>query len=356
VTSTPYLKLDPSLERETVTLGGIQYVPLDRVCEVYKLDLQWDPYIKTAVIKRNGKIALREGGSNILVNGSIKRLDGPVASSGGELLVPVSFVRNDLGAIAVAPAYEAVPRREFVPQPRVPGIYAIKTVMIDPGHGGKDPGAIGRRYRMKEKYLALEISGKLKSILEDHGIRVIMTRTGDNFVPLPKRSRLANQSRADLFVSIHINASRSRSLRGFECYYLSDATDDNARAIEARENASLKFDDEAEYERSRGLDATLWDMTLSEARRESAELASHICGSVDSSLAAKARGVKTARFYVLKFTRIPAVLVETGYISNKYEEIKLKDSGYLDRMADAVARGILAYKDEYERTEGFTKR
>jgi N-acetylmuramoyl-L-alanine amidase len=95
-------------------------------------------------------------------------------------------------------------------------------------------------------------------------------------------------------------------------------------------------------------------MTLTENRRESAQLASSICKSVDNSLITRNRGIRTARFYVLKHTRIPAVLVETGYISNKFEELKFKDESYADRMADVVAKGILAYRDEYERTEGFT--
>jgi len=194
----------------------------------------------------------------------------------------------------------------------------------------------------------------VRRILEDNGIKVVMTRDSDVFIPLPNRSRIANSSGADLFISIHANASRSRSLNGFECYYLSEATDDNARALEAFENATLKTDEGTVLQHSSSLDKTLWDMTLTENRRESAQLASSICKSVDNSLITRNRGIRTARFYVLKHTRIPAVLVETGYISNKFEELKFKDESYADRMADVVAKGILAYRDEYERTEGFT--
>ena len=108
-------------------------------------------------------------------------------------------------------------------------------------------------------------------------------------------------------------------------------------------------------EHSRPLDKTLWDMALTEDRLESSELAGYICDSINESLAMGDRGVKTARFYVLKHTNIPAVLVESGYISNKYEELKLKDPEFLDRLAESVAQGILRYKREYERTEGFTR-
>ena len=141
---------------------------------------------------------------------------------------------------------------------------------------------------------------------------------------------------------------------GFECYYLSEATDDNARALEALENSSLKLTDAASVDHSRPLDKALWDITLTENRRESAALAGDICGSVENSFAIKSRGTKTARFFVLKGTRMPAVLVETAYISNKNEEQKLNNSDFLDKISAAIAQGILKYKDEYERTEGFT--
>ena len=143
-------------------------------------------------------------------------------------------------------------------------------------------------------------------------------------------------------------------MNGFECYYLSEATDDNARALEAFENATLDTDKGTVIEHSSNLDKTLWDMKLTENRRESAQLADDICDAVKNSLITRNRGVKTARFYVLKFTRIPSILIEVGYLSNKFEELKLKDSSYADRMADVIAKGVLTYRDKYERTEGFT--
>jgi N-acetylmuramoyl-L-alanine amidase len=143
-------------------------------------------------------------------------------------------------------------------------------------------------------------------------------------------------------------------MRGFECYYLSNATDDNARALEAFEDSSLKLGGGADAMRSSQLDKTLWDMSLTENRMESGELAGYICSSVGEGLAIKNRGVRTARFYVLKHTMIPSVLVEAGYLSNRQEELELKDPAVLDRLAEAVARGILRYRKRYEETEGFT--
>ena len=347
----PYLKMDPSLNKDLRVFNSISYVPLAKLCDVYRIDCKWDSFIRTAVLVKNGRIILRAGSDRILVNDSEKKLSSPVVFSNSVVYVPESFVRNTLVSIMGArPAEKAAVSAARRPA----GKYSIRTVVLDAGHGGKDAGAVGRRLKIKERDLTLSIAKKVKSILEDSGIKVIMTRNDDTFIPLPERSRIANSSGADLFVSIHVNASRSRSLNGFECYYLSEATDDNARALEAFENATLKTDEGTVLRHSSTLDKTLWDMTLTENRRESAQLANSICKSVESSLITRNRGTRTARFYVLKYTRIPSVLVETGYISNKFEELKFRDDSYADRMADVVAKGILSYRDEYERTEGFT--
>lgn len=349
----PHLKLTPSLEKDIKTFNNIQYVSLAKLCDAYGAKCDFDPFIKTIALEKKGRIALRVDSDIMLAKGEQFKLESPVVMSGGAIFVPISFIKNGLGHI-VPPAYEA-PKIGYGLPEAGPKEFTIRTIVVDPGHGGRDPGAISRKFKMREKHITLAISKKLKNILEERGIKIIMTRQTDTFVSLPKRSEMANKSGADLFVSVHINASRTKSLNGFECYYLSEAADDNARAIEAFENSSLKLGDSALAEHSTKLDKALWDMTLTENRRESAELAGRICDSVGKGLLAKNRGIRTARFYVLKRTRIPAVLVEAGYISNKEEEMKFNDQAYLDRMAEALAKGILAYKGEYENTEGFTK-
>ena len=352
--TAPYLKLDPSLTGDIRVYNDIQYVPLIRLCEVYGIDCKWDSYMRTAILTKNGRVVLRAGSDRILVNGNDKKLSSPVVFTNGIVFVPISFVRNDLGIIVMAARLEKAPER--IPAYKPSGRYTIRTIVIDPGHGGRDAGAVSRRLRLKEKDFNLSISKKVKSILEENGIKVIITRDSDVFIPLQDRVRMANSSGADLFISVHVNASRSRLMNGFECYYLSETTDDNSRATEALENASFKSDEGAvAMEHSKGLDKTLWDMALTENRRESAELATQICNTVENNLVTRNRGTKTARFYVLKWTRIPSVLVETGYISNKFEELKFRDKTYIDRLADTIAKGILAYRDKYERTEGFTQ-
>jgi len=352
-TKTSYLRLDPALSREIRNIEGFQYVPLVRLCDIYGLNCKWDTVTRTATITgKSDTIILRSGSDQILVNGVAGRIDRPVALSGGAVFVPLSFAQCELLPIAVKTAITAPVK--WVPEVTAPKRFTIKTIILDTGHGGKDVGAVGPAYGSKEKLLALQLAKKIKSILEANGMRIIMTRGDDNFISLEKRTDIANKSNADLFVSVHINASRSRLLRGFECYYLSNATDDNARVLEAFEDSSLKLSDSADAMHSSQLDKTLWDMSLTENRMESAELAGYICSSVEESLVIKNRGVRTARFYVLKHTNIPSILVEGGYISNRYEEQQLKNPAVLDRLAEAIARGILRYKKRYEETEGFT--
>jgi N-acetylmuramoyl-L-alanine amidase len=336
--------------KDSRSFDGVQYVPLVKVCDKYNLDCRWDDIIKKATIqKHQDRIVLRAGSDRILVNGEEKTLEKAAVLDSGALFVPVSFVNDNLApVVAEAPA-------ETAPQAEAPSRVTIRTVVLDAGHGGHDVGAIGRKLRLYEKHITLSIAKRVRDILQESGMKVILTREGDRFIALSKRADIANDNKADLFVSIHINASRSRTLKGFECYFLSNATDDNARALEAFEDASLKLGEGASAQRSRQLDKTLWDMTLTENRRESSELAGYICNSVDKSYAMNTRGVRSARFYVLKHTRMPSVLVEAGYISNRYEEMKLKEPRFQDRIADAVAEGILRYKREYERTEGFTR-
>ena len=348
-----YFRPDPSVLASAKTIDGVQYIPLDKLCGSYDIRYRWDSYIGTAKIEKGAnEIVLRAGSDTILVNGAHKKMSSPAVLSSGQIYVPVSFVNKNFGIMVGAKVAEALPA-EVVERPR---IYRIKTVVIDAGHGGKDPGANGRRYRLKEKQMTLSIAKKLGSILERSGLRVIYTRKDDTFIPLPMRANIANKAKADLFVSVHINASRTKSLSGFECYYLSEATDDNARALEAFEDSSLTMNEKANVEHSRQLDKTLWDLALTENRTESSELASYVCDSIETSRASYVRGVRSARFYVLKHTNMPAVLVEVGYLSNRAEEAKLKDSAFLDRMAELVASGVLKYKNEYERTEGFSHR
>lgn len=350
-TTTPRFTLSPGLSKDIVAMQGAQYIPLVKLCDEYGVKYSWDEIARTVALEGNGtRVVLRPSSGRMLLNGSERRLDRPVVMDNGAVFVPLSFAGSNMEYLIEARKEGSI----AVARPVYTGKFAIRTVVLDPGHGGKDGGAVGNRLQLVEKNYSLKAAHKIKEVLEEKGIKVVMTRSDDRFIPLPGRSDVANRVNADLFVSVHINASRSRNMRGFECYYLSDATDDNARATEALENSSLNVDESAVYNNSKSLSTTLWDMTLTENRAESAELARYITSAVEDTCLIRNNGVKSARFYVLKHSSTPAVLVEMCYISHGPEESKLRDPDFMDEMTSAVARGILRYKDEYERTEGFT--
>lgn len=344
-----YIKLDASLTKDIKTFNGSEYLPLIKVCDVYGFSWDWDSYTQKVTVEKSGRsIVMRASSDSVLINGVEKKLDRPVVLESGTVYVPASFARKELTG----------PREIPVPEPPpqvVPGMFGIRTIVLDSGHGGGAVGAVGRRLHLKEKFLTVEIAKKLKDTLERKGIKVIMTRTKDASLPLRKRVELANTSGADLFVSVHINSSKNRNVSGFECYYLSGSIDDTARAREAAGKTSFVSEDGIEFGRGTKLSATLWDMVFTEDRREAADLAASICKSVEGTKLMPKSRVKFEKFYVLKYSRIPAVLVEMGYLSNWQEERKFKDPKFIDTMTDAIANGILNYKREYEYMEGFTK-
>lgn len=329
---------DAALYHETLVFNNVQYVPLLRFCNYYELDWDWDLVSQRIEIKRGGKtVTLMPDSSRALVNEKAIRLDHPVEYKDGTAYIPAQ------SALFLSEKVFGLEKARVVP---VKGMYQIKTVVIDPGHGGKNWGARSR-CGTKEKNIVLDISKRLKRYLEKKGLKVFLTRNKDVFIPLKKRTAFANNKKADLFISVHANASRYSSARGLEVFYLSEATDDTARALAAAENASLKFEEVSS--------PTEYDLMLSEYRRESRELACYICNVTADRLGMRKRGVKGARFVVLKGAMMPAVLAEVGFLTNWQEASKLKKSSFRDKVASAISCSILAYKREYERTDGFSR-
>ncbi|MFN3551264.1 MAG: N-acetylmuramoyl-L-alanine amidase, partial [Endomicrobiia bacterium] len=219
-----------------------------------------------------------------------------------------------------------------------------KIIVIDPGHGGEDPGAVGI-YNNQEKYINLKIAKFLKEKLETDGNFVVfLTRQEDIFVPLVKRTEFANSKNADLFVSIHCNASekRSKTDHGFEIYFLSEiATDPDAVATEKLENEVVRF--EKQTEELTKLQKILWSMIVNEFINESSKLCSLIGQEVTQRTKQNYRGVKQAGFYVLRGAQMPAMLVECGFISNPTEELKLIMPEFQKLIADGIYSGIKKY-------------
>ena len=219
----------------------------------------------------------------------------------------------------------------------------VGKVVIDPGHGGHDTGTIGTG-NLREKDLVNDLAQRLGSLIEERlGSEVIYTRTDDRFVPLRERTQIANQAQADLFISIHANSARQRSVRGIETYYLNLTTDSWAMAVAARENAAA--------ERSvHELENLVAKITRNENVSESREFASKVQSALYGTLSKQTRGlrdrgVRKAPMLVLMDAKMPAVLAEVSFLSNTTDEKLLKTSAYRDKVAEALFKGISSYAD-----------
>ncbi len=220
----------------------------------------------------------------------------------------------------------------------------VKKIVIDPGHGGEDPGAVGKR-GLKEKDVVLNVSRLLEKKLKERlGLEVALTRQDDTFIPLDQRAPFANVRNADLFISIHANASPNRKAYGVETYYLSLTNDEEALKVAARENAtSTKKISDLQY--------ILADLILTYNVNESPILAKFLQESLSFTLREnysqiKDLGVKKAPFYVLINVKMPAVLVELSFISNPREEKRLRSRRYQEVLAEGIFQGIKEYIEQ----------
>ncbi|WP_232367164.1 N-acetylmuramoyl-L-alanine amidase [Desulfocicer vacuolatum] len=221
----------------------------------------------------------------------------------------------------------------------------VKTIVIDPGHGGKDPGAGGYQAGVQEKNVVLSMAKKLAKKMKSRlKCNVIMTRTKDKFLSLEKRTAIANTQNADLFISLHCNAAENKKLAGVETYFLNLATDDEAINVAARENATSK-------KNISDLQSILNDLMKNAKINESGRLAKHVQKAICTGLSKKYSnihnlGVKQAPFYVLLGASMPSILVETSFISNKLECKRLLQSSYQNRICDGIIDGVAAYIKE----------
>ncbi|HEU4684036.1 MAG TPA: N-acetylmuramoyl-L-alanine amidase [Nitrospira sp.] len=238
-------------------------------------------------------------------------------------------------SVAPAPAFEPPP------QPIPPRTKTFRTIVIDPGHGGKDPGAHGIR-GTEEKDITLRVALKLRDILsKEPGLRVLMTRERDVFVELEDRAKFANSHDADLFVSIHVNSHPQRAVRGIEIYHFGEAKDQRALEVAARENGTPLNNTGV------GWEYLVADLLTTKKIEASLELAWNTKESMIAHLnghyALVDHGVKTAPFYVLRFTTMPSILAEIAYISNQSEEDLLRTNAFLTRVAESLRDGVKSY-------------
>jgi N-acetylmuramoyl-L-alanine amidase len=225
-------------------------------------------------------------------------------------------------------------------------------VVLDPGHGGDQDGALSPG-GLKEKDLSLQIAQRVGMLLRHQGVKVVLTRTGDLSVPLPNRPAIANAVRADLFLSIHLNSMPTAEARahtsGIETYFLSaNPSDLHATAVAARENAD-RLDGEVSLDPADPVAAILSDLADAESLSGASRLAYGLHERLVSSLGAEDHGVKQAPFFVLAGARMPAVLLELGFISNEADAARLEARGYQERIAEAIGEAVKAYRQETRR-------
>lgn len=218
-----------------------------------------------------------------------------------------------------------------------------KIIVLDAGHGGKDPGAVGP-HGTKEKDVNLAIVLQLEKVFKkDKNYKVILTRNDDTFIPLVERANIANKNKADLFISVHCNANLNRNASGFEVYFLSEnASDTEAISTETLENSVIALEDKSD-EKKTVLQNMLWSMVVNEYINESSELSSFVISEASGRLKVPSRGIKQANFYVLRGTQMPSILVETAYISNYTEESKLNTGSFQKSAADSIYEGVKKY-------------
>jgi len=233
-----------------------------------------------------------------------------------------------------------------------PEVDRFDTVVIDAGHGGEDHGAKGPRGSL-EKEVVLDVAMRLAGRLRERGLRVVMTRDSDRFVPLERRTAIANDARGDLFVSIHANAAEDHAARGIETYFLSlDATDEAAARVAERENGAFRARGESAGPIDDPVVAILGNLMENEHLSESSAFARMAAGALANGAPHSSRGVKQAPFVVLVGLQMPASLVEVGFITNAQEEEHMRSRDGREKIAGELAGAVLDYGRRHDALRG----
>ncbi len=295
------------------------YQELKKFCQENKLDYSFNTLDDIIYLKTKGKdIRLLLNSSIVFFNGCFFSLKNPPFYEEGKIYIPL-----DLKKI-ISKKLPSLKLEDF----------STKTVVIDPGHGGKDPGAISP-WGLREKDINLKVAKLLKKELEKKGFLVYLTRDKDKFLSLKERVKFAKEKEADLFISIHANFNRNRYIRGVEIYYLSPYFSQKLKpfylAKKERNNYSLKF----------------WKNLCYRNNSISKEFANCLV-EIFKEMGFKVTS-KRAKFYVLKYGYVPAILVEIGYLSNYYEERLLRSARYQRQVARAISLAVSLLNDQYEK-------
>jgi N-acetylmuramoyl-L-alanine amidase len=315
--------------------GPAAPVPLAEWSKSSKVSVSWDPLTGSGLLERNGGFVGFTAGQPFMVLDfkTLKRVQAPFMNS-GQLMLPADFIAEADGFFALK-------------NPRQKEKYSVATILIDPGHGGKDTGAIGEvnGLRLLEKDLTLEVSRRVMELLTYRypDRRILATREGDSYPTLEERVAMANavglkDNEAVIYVSIHANASFNRNARGFEVWYLNP---EYRRTVVDAETVKKKGSDIAPI-----LNAMLEE----EFTTESIILARKVYDRLKSSIgdASPGRGIRAEEWFVVRNANMPSILIEMGFITHPEEGSLMSASGYLRKIGDAIYNGIVDFVDHFE--------
>jgi len=330
------------LEKSPFTSQIIKSIDLAKSPEAYLL------IIKTGSPDFSFTTSARKNPFELTLNIKLKNVAAAREGQPAETVAKTSPSRNgESSSGASSPPADRVSQEVISGHPRQKD---VKTIVIDPGHGGIETGAKGN-YGTLEKDVTLAVAKKLKERIEGElKYRVVMTRDSDVVVALDRRAAVANNNKADVFISIHANGSRRTNARGSETYFLSlNATDEEARRLAYFENNSGELENRLGEQDFDDLKLILWDMAQSIYIKQSSQLAEFVQNQLNQFLSTQNRGIKQAPFKVLAGVACPAILVEIAFITNPEEEKKLQSEDFQTQVAEAIYRGLSGYFDLYEK-------
>lgn len=370
---TSALKSEKNTALPFIIVENKEYVSITAIIQSLNIDSSFDIITGRGKLFWEGSVAVYQTGLSVmLINGNLFKSSNPVIRKEGEILLPQDLALNLLNCffpemiitinknyILIKPATAAAKgavkpekqKKETAPEaPRD----RISFIIIDPGHGGKDPGAIGKG-GIKEKTVTLEVAKKLADYLSENlkGINIILTRSNDAFIELGKRTDIANgrlkEHENGIFISIHVNASISPRISGFETYFLSqNPSNEDARATAALENNVIILEEKSRKKIYDDADHIEAFMFTTQIQKESRLLAEAIQSEMEKIIREfKSRRVRKADFFVLRGSLMPAALVEIGFITNQKEAVNLKKDSYQDKIIDGIGRGVITFIKKY---------
>ncbi len=311
-------------------------IALQDICDRYHVSWQWDGVTQVVILEYKGNKAKALVGSPTVLLGEEKIiLSSPLRREHSTIYVPEDFEEKVLAPFGVI----------ISGLPQIGTFSRVHTIVIDPGHGGRDHGTTA--LSLKEKEIVLDMAERLRRLLEGAGIKVVMTRTTDEFIPLPQRTEMAARSGADLFISIHVNSNPDKTINGLLVYYIG-APERKYWREEAKENDERIFTERLNPDASRTLQNIVADMMETLKASHSQKLAKMIVTEArqEGRINVHGDGIRLCHFFVVRNTLMPAVLVETGFLSNRTERNKLILPDYRQKIAEIIARGVLDYAND----------